>query len=81
MSTPTIPPAEALPLNALITPTEQGIASRVLARSGGGTLTHASASVRYMARAGGEGMRARNAPATTPTSSITSQSTFGFVSR
>ena len=39
MSTPTIPPAEALPLNALITPTEQGIASRVLARTGGGNLT------------------------------------------
>jgi quercetin dioxygenase-like cupin family protein len=31
--------AEALQLRALITPTEQGIASRVLARTAGGTLT------------------------------------------
>ena len=35
----TIPAAEALPLADLITPTAQGIASRVLARSGGGNLT------------------------------------------
>ena len=34
-----IPPAQALALHDLITPTEQGIASRVLARSGGGNLT------------------------------------------
>ena len=34
-----IPEAEALSLLALITPTEQGIASRVLARSGGGNVT------------------------------------------
>ena len=34
-----IPAAEALPLVNLITPTAQGIASRVLARSGGGNLT------------------------------------------
>jgi len=31
--------AEALQLHALITPTEHGIASRVLARSAGGTVT------------------------------------------
>jgi quercetin dioxygenase-like cupin family protein len=36
---PTIPPAEALPLQSLITPTEQGIASRVLARTSGGNVT------------------------------------------
>lgn len=34
-----IPEAEALALHALITPTEHGIASRVLARSGGGNVT------------------------------------------
>jgi quercetin dioxygenase-like cupin family protein len=37
--TATIPPAEALPLQSLIASTEQGIASRVLARTGGGNLT------------------------------------------
>lgn len=36
---PTLPPAEALPLHALIQPTEQGIASRVLAKTSGGNLT------------------------------------------
>ena len=36
---PTIPAGEVLALHTLITPTEQGIASRVLARSGGGNLT------------------------------------------
>jgi quercetin dioxygenase-like cupin family protein len=35
----TIPPAEALALAALITPTDHGIASRVLAKNGGGTVT------------------------------------------
>ena len=35
----TIPAAEALLLADLITPTAQGIASRVLARNGGGNLT------------------------------------------
>lgn len=41
MSTPAqmIPPAESLPNRALISPTEQGIASRVLATTGGGNLT------------------------------------------
>ena len=34
-----IPPAEALPIHSLVTPTEQGIASRVLARTAGGNLT------------------------------------------
>jgi quercetin dioxygenase-like cupin family protein len=34
-----IPPAEALRLQSLITPTEHGIASRVLAKNGGGNLT------------------------------------------
>jgi quercetin dioxygenase-like cupin family protein len=35
----TIPPAEALSLQSLITPTEQGIASRILAKTTGGNLT------------------------------------------
>jgi quercetin dioxygenase-like cupin family protein len=40
MSTnPTIAPAEALLLRSLIMPTEQGIASRVLARNAGGNIT------------------------------------------
>ena len=38
-SPPTIPSAEALPLHSLITPTEQGIASRVLARTARGNVT------------------------------------------
>lgn len=37
--TQAIPPAEALWLHTLITPTEQGIASRVLAKATGGNLT------------------------------------------
>ena len=39
MANPTIPAAEALPLHGLITPTAQGIANRVLARTSGGNLT------------------------------------------
>jgi quercetin dioxygenase-like cupin family protein len=39
MKSQSIPPAEALALHALVTPTEQGIASRVLARTAGGNLT------------------------------------------
>jgi quercetin dioxygenase-like cupin family protein len=40
MSTePRIPAAEALALHALITPTEQGIASRILAKASGGNVT------------------------------------------
>ena len=35
----TIPAAEALPIHALISPTEQGIASRVLVRTTGGNIT------------------------------------------
>lgn len=35
----TIPPAEALPLETLITPTAQGIASRVLTKTTGGSVT------------------------------------------
>lgn len=35
----TIPPAEALRLADLITPTDRGIASRVLAKNGGGSVT------------------------------------------
>jgi quercetin dioxygenase-like cupin family protein len=34
-----LPPAEALPLDGLITPTPEGIASRVIARSAGGNVT------------------------------------------
>jgi quercetin dioxygenase-like cupin family protein len=34
-----LPPAEALLLESLITPTDQGIASRVLARSAAGNVT------------------------------------------
>jgi quercetin dioxygenase-like cupin family protein len=34
-----MPSAEALSIKSLITPTESGIASRVLARTGGGNLT------------------------------------------
>ena len=34
-----IPPAEALALATLIAPTEEGIASRVLAKTSGGTVT------------------------------------------
>ncbi len=37
--TPTLPPAEALLLQALVSPTEQGIASRVLAKTAGGNIT------------------------------------------
>ena len=39
MGNPTLPVSEALPLASLITPTHQGIASRVLARTAGGNLT------------------------------------------
>lgn len=34
-----IPAAEALPLSGLITPTDQGIASRILGKTSGGNLT------------------------------------------
>jgi hypothetical protein len=35
----TVPPAEALSLATLVTPTEHGIASRVLAKTTGGNVT------------------------------------------
>jgi len=34
-----LPPGEALPLETLITPTTQGIASRILAKAGGANVT------------------------------------------
>lgn len=36
---PTIPPAEALDLASLIAPTDQGIASRIMAKTTGGNVT------------------------------------------
>jgi quercetin dioxygenase-like cupin family protein len=39
MAAPQLPPAEALSLQALVTPTAHGIASRILAKTGGGNLT------------------------------------------
>lgn len=51
----TIPAAEALALADLITPTLHGIASRVLARAGGGTLT-------LFAFDGGEGLSEHSTP-------------------
>ncbi len=36
---PMLPPAERLDLHALVTPTPHGIASRVLAKAGGGSVT------------------------------------------
>jgi quercetin dioxygenase-like cupin family protein len=40
MATPSqLPPAEALAFSSLVTPTEQGIASRILAKTGAGSLT------------------------------------------
>ena len=38
-SAPQLPPAEAFVLDSLITPTSQGIASRMLARANGGNMT------------------------------------------
>ena len=38
MRAASIPPGEALLIQSLVTPTEQGIASRVLARTAGGNL-------------------------------------------
>lgn len=39
MTADSLPAARALPLHDLVAPTEQGISSRVLARTGGGNLT------------------------------------------
>ena len=36
---PHLPPGDALPLESLIVPTPQGIASRILAKAGGGNMT------------------------------------------
>ena len=36
---PRLPAGEVLPLHSLITPTDQGIASRILAKAAGGNLT------------------------------------------
>lgn len=38
-TTSTIPESTALALEALITPTDHGIASRILSKTGGGSLT------------------------------------------
>lgn len=51
----TIPPAEGLVLAELITPTPHGIASRVLARAGGGTVT-------LFAFDGGDGLSEHSTP-------------------
>ena len=54
-ATGTIAPAEALQLAELITPTEHGIASRVLAKAGGGSVT-------LFAFAAGEGLTEHTSP-------------------
>ena len=50
-----IPAAEALPLADLITPVDGGIASRILARTGGGSIT-------LFAFARGEGLSEHTSP-------------------
>ena len=55
MSAPTLPPGEALTLTDLITPTERGIASRVLAKNAGGNAT-------LFAFDAGEGLSEHTAP-------------------
>ena len=52
---PALPPAEALELAALVTPTPGGIASRVLARTGGGNVT-------LFAFDGGQGLEEHTSP-------------------
>jgi quercetin dioxygenase-like cupin family protein len=52
---PALPPAQALPLAELITPTAQGIASRLLARTGGGNVT-------LFAFDGGQGLEEHTSP-------------------
>lgn len=54
-TTSTIPPAEVLLLDALITPTGHGIASRILAKNAGGSLT-------LFAFDGGQGLAEHTAP-------------------
>jgi quercetin dioxygenase-like cupin family protein len=51
----TIPPAQALPLPTLITPTEGGVASRVLAKTTGGNVT-------LFAFAAGQGLEEHTSP-------------------
>jgi quercetin dioxygenase-like cupin family protein len=51
----TIAPAEPLDLSELITPTEHGIASRILAKNGGGSIT-------LFAFARGQGLAEHTAP-------------------
>ena len=51
----TIPPGEALRLADLVTPTERGIASRVLAKTGGGNVS-------LFAFDGGEGLTEHTTP-------------------
>lgn len=55
MAAPSIPPAEALALAGLITPTPRGIASRVLAKTSGGNVT-------LFAFDAGEGLSEHTAP-------------------
>lgn len=50
-----LPPGEALSLEGLITPTEHGIASRVLAKTGGGNVT-------LFAFAAGQGLEEHTSP-------------------
>src|SRR5512140_1874153 len=52
---PTIPAAESLLLQLLVTPTAQGIASRVLAKTGGGNVT-------LFAFDGGQGLTEHTSP-------------------
>jgi quercetin dioxygenase-like cupin family protein len=51
----TLPPGEVFPLDALVTPTAQGIASRVLARTAAGNIT-------LFAFDAGEGLSEHSAP-------------------
>lgn len=55
MSTKMLPPAEALTLASLVTPTPDGIASRVLARNSGGNMT-------IFAFDGGQGLTEHTSP-------------------
>ena len=55
MAAGSIVPSEALRLEDLITPADHGIASRVLAKNGGGSVT-------LFAFAGGEGLSEHTAP-------------------
>jgi quercetin dioxygenase-like cupin family protein len=52
---PAVPPAQALPLSSLVTPTAHGIASRVLAKTAGGNVT-------LFAFDGGQGLEEHTSP-------------------